>query len=1454
MEGGPSGESSRDRRARLRMTAAAVGAAIDAPAGRTRSRRRNAPIRYTGSVNVDYVVNLANGGHYTINRLIDIAGTLAPTDTRAAIRKKIEKQVKRRVRAKGRQMMQESEDELNGQIEDTGTVTVTLQQIPQLLNGDQWDVADIPMRRVADDAIWADAFVRYESDGIRKLTLTSPGSPPVAFADKNCVVVTLQKVYTLSERAVLRAIFDGERRQKKRLADGSFDYKYEYEWEGETYDYLGLGITTKMVSRFAEHYRIPLVAVGLDGEAFYSYTPDNPRKGKSMRTLFFAVSNGHMYFLDHHTKGLIRSFTSNRRVHLLEYKSKSEKSQEVSEQPLLVHLDATTSSDPVGYVAESIMTTANDTGSTVTQLCVSGLDNLSAVLEDLVVRRQFIPSCISAFRNEVSCFSVKSVEGRKVSVRVTKDFELASQIPALRPVVQEPPLRFGEFEGVIPAVYGGESLATFGSRALDRSVALAGISAYASTVSDEAWDRVFRKEFMPRAAYGPVTSGDSDARFDFAVDISKCYASVLSDFGIGGVPLYSAFDRVEKAHRCNTCISPSGGTEFHGCWVTEEQDLVHPGDVCCKWDDVGEQWYGNPFNPERAGFWKVRTAEGAGFPFPRNGGVGWYATPVVEMALKGGLVTHDCIEERYLSSFRLPRDVFAKGVEFILTQFAGLPEAAKAMIMAYGKFATRGDRTSRVYVTCDPVEAAAIIAKNPKASVYPMNVCPSADSFDRVNREKLQRDEALFTSNNEWERVNLEVAMDLCDRGEGDTTRFDYLRRGTDSSYHVYQVHVPVESVYFRTKYPLYCYIVQMGWLKLMEMAKDYESRYNVKWVASKVDCAVFQYVEGSWPPSIGLTGDAWSPDIGGGLGHDESLGLYGNMGRYRRCTLPHIAPETPPQEEPTAPHSPHVTGEWVDVTETDAFQVLADANGDWEGGDVTTHPDWSGEWYSWLKETVSPLVTGDDAKGFLLTGGAGTGKTTLVNSLLDLVGGEYPSYRFIKVAPTNKAALHIRGGTIDKVFGVFRDGEHNGGVSYCERLRRFFRAYPEGETVIVVDEISMCREDHYLTFLIIRAMRPDVKFLLLGDFDQCPPVEPLTRKSTRGEFMGTGVTEREGALFDYKGSNILRDLVGSNRVLLTYSKRFDQQLFDFVNHPSMSRVRNVRLTRERIRFEPGSADSLRWNLRWVFDPEDMCERDVCWTNASRKFSNWWHNSVRTTDAFRANATYQALEVQEDTSDPFTQNMIVGRDVPLIAMKAWKAHDVVKNTTWKVTKVTLSPTNAMGSLVRLRPDGPAPDLLTGQNNQDGSEHQDETHEGPASMASVIREIEITAGELRSYFLLAYCLTTHRLQGDTLRELRVGIWDADELATRGKFKVLYTMLTRATALNHLFFYDKDSGPLKEVVAAYMNENPNAVNPFHRGFVMGGGLGDDEQAVMAQQGMNELHDADDDEPDEEFDDIE
>lgn len=120
----------------------------------------------------------------------------------------------------------------------------------------------------------------------------------------------------------------------------------------------------------------------------------------------------------------------------------------------------------------------------------------------------------------------------------------------------------------------------------------------------------------------------------------------------------------------------------------------------------------------------------------------------------------------------------------------------------------------------------------------------------------------------------------------------------------------------------------------------------------------------------------------------------------------------------------------------------------------------------------------------FILTGGPGTGKTTIINAIIELF--EQRGDKVLLSAPTGRAAKRMSeltgrsAKTIHRMLEVdFRDGM---GLTFKRDERNTLNA-----DVIVVDEMSMV--DTLLFQSLLRAMKLGCRLVMVGDTDQLPSV-----------------------------------------------------------------------------------------------------------------------------------------------------------------------------------------------------------------------------------------------------------------------------------------------------------------------------------------------------------------------------
>lgn len=211
-----------------------------------------------------------------------------------------------------------------------------------------------------------------------------------------------------------------------------------------------------------------------------------------------------------------------------------------------------------------------------------------------------------------------------------------------------------------------------------------------------------------------------------------------------------------------------------------------------------------------------------------------------------------------------------------------------------------------------------------------------------------------------------------------------------------------------------------------------------------------------------------------------------------------------------------------------------------------------------------------DEEGGVLLQGNAGNGKTWVAVNIIKEYGKK------VKVlAPTNKAALNIGGNTIHSFLKMTEEGKIS---------KKFVDMIRDNYDLIVVDEISMIDKEMWRRLCLLK-QQTKIKFLLLGDDKQCPPVEV-------------------DGLDTYFNHPAVRYLTNNQRNTLTVRKRYDEELYNMLQD-----VDNINVK------------------RFIYKETEV---NICYTNDTRVYINkMWNDKLKTKDAILINANPDDFESQD---------------------------------------------------------------------------------------------------------------------------------------------------------------------------------------------------------------------------------
>lgn len=239
--------------------------------------------------------------------------------------------------------------------------------------------------------------------------------------------------------------------------------------------------------------------------------------------------------------------------------------------------------------------------------------------------------------------------------------------------------------------------------------------------------------------------------------------------------------------------------------------------------------------------------------------------------------------------------------------------------------------------------------------------------------------------------------------------------------------------------------------------------------------------------------------------------------------------------------------------------------------------------------------------RGMLIEGRAGTGKSHVVKMISKLFG------RVKRLAPTNKAALNIKGSTIHKFLKMDKDGLIS---------RHWLDVIKDKYDYIVIDEMSMITAEIWKRLVELKRST-EITFILVGDFRQCAPVEDKN-------------------IEDYFNHPAVKYLANYAKVKLTVPHRYDDQLWQLLED-----VNEV---------NPAEFKS------------NVCKKNMCFYNVTRQYVNDL--------LMKQNKPEDAKFIEKDASDDYTQDVWLYKGLQIIARVTQGEGDMtVNNESFEVVEV-----------------------------------------------------------------------------------------------------------------------------------------------------------------------------------------
>lgn len=355
-----------------------------------------------------------------------------------------------------------------------------------------------------------------------------------------------------------------------------------------------------------------------------------------------------------------------------------------------------------------------------------------------------------------------------------------------------------------------------------------------------------------------------------------------------------------------------------------------------------------------------------------------------------------------------------------------------------------------------------------------------------------------------------------------------------------------------------------------------------------------------------------------------------------------------------------------------------------------------------------------DRGEGFRLDGMAGTGKSSLTcgghgeEGIIPYL--EKTKKKWVLTATTNKAKANklfienkIEARTIHSFLKI--------GMGLKEKSKGEKFPMCSGLDYLLIDECSMLNKSIMLHLRTIKILYPQISIILIGDYQQLPPVEKHSTK--------------EFTLYEMEKTNLMKWLVDFNTIKLTENMRSSAEgvkMFSLYNGLLKGYYNMTKEQKETLK------DMKVKDKKWR--PKHIKGVNLCWRRATR-------------DCINCLVVNKMIPLEQKGTNRLVCETYINADNKTILQK--KLYDIwVWDGTEKIVKCKLTA-DASGENY--------------YNNQDFYVSGIEGDTIKLTDEITDEEVEIDREQLYKHFDYGYAITIHRAQGSTIdKEYSINDWD------------------------------------------------------------------------------------------------